>query len=713
MKITVLLVAFFTITNVALSQCSDLFFSEYVEGSSNNKAIEIYNPTSSAIDLSDYVVYRANNGATIPSDSLFPAGMLAAGDVYVAGNPSAVVEILNVSDTTHTITFFNGDDALWLKKISTGTVLDVIGELGVDPGSSWPVGSGATANYTLVRMANIQQGTTSWTIGQNQWDVYPQDSLTFLGSHTMIPCGAPCTNTASTIADTVCDTYTAPDGMTYTSTGQYTATIPNAEGCDSVITINLIVNNSTMSTLTESACGSYTLNSVTYTYSGTYTQTVANAAGCDSTITLTLDITPMPSAPIVSGSTTYCEGDTQTALTVPASVATDSLIISGVADATLTGGLPKAIEFYVLEDIADLSSYGFGSANNGGGTDGEEFTFPAVSVTAGTYIHIATDSANFFTFFGMYPDYVDASAPNVNGDDAIELFHNGMVIDVFGDINVDGSGTAWEYMDGWAYRKDNAVPNGGVFNIGEWDFSGPNALDNEANNMSAATPFPIETYTYSPVPTAITWYSDAGLTNVLATGNSYTPAAPTGTTPYYTTATATGTNTCESAATTVNITVNALPSVTFGALDTVCVNGSVVVLTQGSPAGGIYSGTGVSLVADEFDPATAGVGTFTLTYDYTDGNGCAASATSDIVVDGCAGIEELNNEAVVLFPNPATSEVVVAGVTAQTLQVIDLSGTVVSESASNTISVEGLASGMYILNVITENGSVAKSFVKK
>ena len=95
---------------------------------------------------------------------------------------------------------------------------------------------------------------------------------------------------ASTIAEVVCDMYISPSGVMYTSSGVYTDVIPNAAGCDSVITINLTVNSSSTSTLNETVCSGYTLNGITYTSSGTYTQTLVNAAGCDSTITLNLTV---------------------------------------------------------------------------------------------------------------------------------------------------------------------------------------------------------------------------------------------------------------------------------------------------------------------------------------------------------------------------------------------------------------------------------------
>ena len=131
------------------------------------------------------------------------------------------------------------------------------------------------------------------------------------------------------------------------------------------------------------------------------------------------------------------------------------LIITGVYDADLTGGTPKGVELYASSYIADLSDYGLGSANNGGGTDGEEFTFPSVSVNAGTYIYVASESTQFNNWFGFSPDYTDGSM-GINGDDAIELFYNGAVADVYGDIDTDGTGEAWEYTDGWAYRNDNS-----------------------------------------------------------------------------------------------------------------------------------------------------------------------------------------------------------------------------------------------------------------
>ena len=107
------------------------------------------------------------------------------------------------------------------------------------------------------------------------------------------PSGVVSCNTTATISPSVCQTYTVPSGdETYTTSGTYMDTIPNAAMCDSIITINLTIKNNTTSTISPTACGSYTVPSgdETYTISGTYMDTIPNAAMCDSIITINLTI---------------------------------------------------------------------------------------------------------------------------------------------------------------------------------------------------------------------------------------------------------------------------------------------------------------------------------------------------------------------------------------------------------------------------------------
>jgi hypothetical protein len=189
--------------NAASGECANLYFSEYLEGSGNNKALEIYNPTDAMVDLSAYSVSSFNNGATSPTNTEMLSGMLAPGDVYVIANASADSLILVEADITSTVTFYNGDDAIVL--FNGGDTIDAIGIVGVDPGSSWAVDTGATNEHTLVRKASIKQGQTNWAIGATEWDVYDQDDLSFLGSHTQDACASVCnsanlpTNQMSTV----------------------------------------------------------------------------------------------------------------------------------------------------------------------------------------------------------------------------------------------------------------------------------------------------------------------------------------------------------------------------------------------------------------------------------------------------------------------------------------------------------------------------------
>lgn len=183
---------------------------------------------------------------------------------------------------------------------------------------------------------------------------------------------------------------------------------------------------------------------------------------------------------------------------------TQSLILTAVYDGNLAGGLPKGVEIFAANDIPDLSIYGLGSATNGTGTDGEEFTFPAVSVSAGTYIYVASEIPGFTNFFGFAPDYT-STAVSINGDDAVELFENGIVIDVFGEQTWTGGPFPWFYSDGFAYRNVNTNADGSTFVIGNWTMSGLNALDPALTNATAPMPVPIGTFiTSSFIPVTLT-----------------------------------------------------------------------------------------------------------------------------------------------------------------------------------------------------------------
>ena len=154
---------------------TDLFLSEYVEGSSNNKALEIANFTGSAVNLSDYDLRKATNGSGSFGSTYSLSGTLADGDVFVIANSSATSAVTSVADVTtgSGIVTFNGNDAVALYK--NGTLIDVIGY----PNSS----ANFAQNTTLRRVSSVNSPNTTYTVAE--WDSFGTDTFDGLGSHTM------------------------------------------------------------------------------------------------------------------------------------------------------------------------------------------------------------------------------------------------------------------------------------------------------------------------------------------------------------------------------------------------------------------------------------------------------------------------------------------------------------------------------------------------
>lgn len=126
----------------------------------------------------------------------------------------------------------------------------------------------------------------------------------------------------------------------------------------------------------------------------------------------------------------------------------------------------KGVQVRANRDIADLSRYGIGVANNGGGTDGIEYTFPAIALAEGEHLLLAREPETIAAYFGAcfdaYAEVIQTDAMNQNGDDAIELFDGMDVIETYGNADVDGTGEVWEYAGSWAYKLGGQWITGGV-----------------------------------------------------------------------------------------------------------------------------------------------------------------------------------------------------------------------------------------------------------
>jgi hypothetical protein len=180
-----------------------VFFSEYIEGSGNNKALEIYNGTSATINLDEYSIMTNYNGNAWSGQYHFPAGAtLATGDVFVIANENADNAILAVADDTLAynaggyVVGFNGDDVRALyhhTSVTDSAMVDIIGAYDlVDPGAGWDVAgvSNGTKDHSLIRKSTVIGGDTSWAAIagtdslSSQYIVYAKNDFSYIGSHT-------------------------------------------------------------------------------------------------------------------------------------------------------------------------------------------------------------------------------------------------------------------------------------------------------------------------------------------------------------------------------------------------------------------------------------------------------------------------------------------------------------------------------------------------
>jgi hypothetical protein len=213
--------------NVKAQNCTDLFISEYVEGWSNNKAIELYNPTHQPIDLSYYSLSKWSNGSTVPQSTILEGtiepysafvigldktdpngegyesplwnGWLVFTDPITGMLDSIYSDEANLMDRIDLFIcptysdgtmYYNGNDAVTLETVY-GDILDVIGVIGEDPGEAWSDSTGAywTKDQTLIRKSTVEIGAIyESNIGDTfdpsvEWDALPANTFINLGTH--------------------------------------------------------------------------------------------------------------------------------------------------------------------------------------------------------------------------------------------------------------------------------------------------------------------------------------------------------------------------------------------------------------------------------------------------------------------------------------------------------------------------------------------------
>jgi plastocyanin len=303
------------------SPVGNLFISEYAEGTSYNKYIEIYNGTGSSVDLSDYDIWKITNGGNWPEFSLSLTGTLANNEVYVicSSNSNVSATILNTADTLWSSASWNGDDAVGLAK--NGVLIDAVGN-GVDPGIAWDVAGvvEATKDHTLIRKCSVTQGDTNWIASAgvdsltSQWLVYPQDYWIDIDQHSgFCGCTDPLACNYDSLANTddgscaydviwqqneiICNGDSVMVGSNiYYLSGSYTDSLSTIYGCDSTVYTTLTVNNSTdfQQSITLCEGDSLVVGLNIYYNTGNYLDTLTTISGCDSIIFSDLDFYQSP-----------------------------------------------------------------------------------------------------------------------------------------------------------------------------------------------------------------------------------------------------------------------------------------------------------------------------------------------------------------------------------------------------------------------------------
>ena len=170
-------------------------------------------------------------------------------------------------------------------------------------------------------------------------------------------------------------------------------------------------------------------------------------------------------------------------------------MLTGVFRGDISGQEPAAIELYALEDISDLSIYGIEIARDGDSADGEEYSLKSQSLDSGKFYTISSSSLYQKSWFSKEPDQENLFN-NFDGDDAIILYKNDTIVDLYGNPGTDGSGELWDYTLGWAYRKDGKVYSSN-FNVNDWKACRGCSFGSNFND-EMDNPFPYESFAGAP-----------------------------------------------------------------------------------------------------------------------------------------------------------------------------------------------------------------------
>ncbi len=455
----------------------DLFFSEYIEGTSQNKALEIYNGSGATVDLTNYRIAQAVNGNGWAYWHEFPAGStLVDGEVWVITTDEADAQLQAVADellSYPSVVHHNGDDARGLEKTTDGgttwTLIDIIGNPDEDPGTGWDVAGtpAATYDHTLVRKSSITEGTANWatsagTAAENsQWIVYPVDTFEYLGAHGEND------TTPPTLASAYATSATAVEVTFDEQVDQTTAhTIANYSIGNLTVTAAILQSlGKTVELITTAQAGGYA-----------YTVTVNNVEDLAGNVIL-------PNSTI--GFTGYEEGPTE-----------GILIFSEYIEGSSNN---KALELYnASSQTLYLDNYRIAQSVNGNGWQyWHSFPTGATLASGDVWVICADEAAQ--TILGVADEALAyPSVAHFTGNDArgIEMTTDGgatwTLTDVIG-IPTDDPGTGWNVAGVTAATQNHTLVRKIAVENGNTNWTEAAGTD-EGNSEWIV--YPIDTFEY-------------------------------------------------------------------------------------------------------------------------------------------------------------------------------------------------------------------------
>ena len=560
-----------TVTFMEAATSGALIISQYYEGASFDKWIEIYNPGSVAIDLAGGEFYlglwaNINNrelwktgGA--PSFSMALTGSIPPGGTYLLSHlQAALPTYATAAQANSQVINFNADDSVVLYTGATYAFANVVDAFGMTASNAM--------NTSFVRKNTITTGVNT-DFNAADWDEFSNTAVDSaaagtnerLGYHSTGPVVFGVTFDKSegfTIEEGTSDTITAtaangtaPYSYTWTSSlnqDDYTAALGVFTIEDTAPTgdywAQVIATDNSAASVTNTINFSVVPPAVKYTITVAETQngsaTTTPADEAEAGATVTINATPsdgyVVDAYSVVGADTTVIG-TSSSFVMPGQAVTvtvtfkehtgSSLIISEVTDPQDNANA-KFVELYNAGGSAvDLAAGQWHLARQANGSTWANVALTGTVAPAGKYVIIYSASNFAAAYPGVTPDQTAGSVVTGNGDDGYFLYSGGdntagILEDVYGVLNEDGTGMTWEYTDGRAVRNTGITVGNPTWTAGEWTITRPEI----AANMTPSV------HPDGPAVLSVSFDKAEGFQIAEGAGAAITANAVNGTAPY-------------------------------------------------------------------------------------------------------------------------------------------------------------------------------------